>query len=296
MKLMKGDDADLNNLSFPYMLTPKLDGMRCIVFNGAALTSSMKPIPNKWIQECIGRPEYNGLDGELIVGEPTATDVFKQSVSGCRRVEGKPDFTFHVFDLHDVAEPAIMRYAALREHVAGLQHVSVIGASQCNSREELDAALTLRLDEGYEGVMLRSPGSPYKSGRSTVRENYLLKVKPFEDAEAVVIGMTEACTNTNPKKVNELGRSQRSSAQAGKVAKGTMGTLVMRAVNGRYAGVEFEIGTGFTEKQRAEAWAAGAALAGSYVTFKYQTVGNYEKPRLPVFKAYRPADEVEVLS
>ena len=53
------------------------------------------------------------------------------------------------------------------------------------------------LDDGYEGLMLRAPDGPYKFGRSTVKENTLLKVKNFLDDEAEVIGFKEQTTNTN---------------------------------------------------------------------------------------------------
>lgn len=284
---MKGDDAVLDQLKFPYMLTPKLDGMRCAVVNNKPLTSSMKPVTNLHIAKLLSNPLFNGFDGELISGSPTAEDVFTRTMGDCRRSTGEPDFGYYVFDLI-CNGAANERYARLIQAVRGTpDFIKLVEPILCTSRDHLDAHLEMFLEQGYEGVMLRSLGSPYKAGRSTVKENFLLKVKPFEDAEAVVVGMVEAQTNTNPKVTNELGRGQRSSAQAGKVAKGTMGALKVRAVNGRYAGVEFEIGTGFKDADRAHAWNQADALLGQYLTFKCQTVGNYAKPRLPVFKGYR---------
>jgi hypothetical protein len=41
--------------------------------------------------------------------------------------------------------------------------------------------------QGLPNDSRRSPHSPYKCGRSTEREAWLLKIKRFEDAEAVVL-------------------------------------------------------------------------------------------------------------
>ena len=67
------------------------------------------------------------------------------------------------------------------------------------------------LEIGAEGVMLRSPTGPYKQGRSTLKEGYLLKVKQFTDAEARVIGFDEKMHNANEADVGELGQTKRSS-------------------------------------------------------------------------------------
>lgn len=291
-KPMKGDDYVADKLVFPYMLSTKIDGMRCVVRDGVAYTSSMKPITNLYIQKMIGRPEYNGLDGELVSGVANAADVFNKTMGDCRRTGGEPDFTFHVFDLTDHPGSAEERFNALCIRARGLPFVEILSMTAVYNSTEMRERLEDRLNDGFEGVMLRSPNSPYKQGRSTVKENFLVKVKPFVDAEAVIIDMTEAQTNTNEKVTNELGRGQRSSAKAGKVAKGTMGSLTVRGVNGRYKDVEFEIGTGFTDKLRAQLWAQGEAAKGQFVTYKYQDIGIYEKPRIPVFKAFRSADEV----
>lgn len=296
-KPMKGDDADLSKLVFPYMVTPKLDGHRCIIKDGVAYTSAMKPFPNQYIQGYFSGGQYNGLDGELIVGSPTAHDVFTKTSSGVRRVAGEPDFTFHVFDYWASIQAAADRWKKLAEmHNAGKfdqTRIELVPMHVITSMHQLESLEVAYLDTGYEGVMLRSPDSPYKLGRSTVRENYLLKLKRFEDAEAEIIGFVEQMKNTNEATTNELGRTKRSSAKAGKVGKGTLGALIVRALNGRYEGVEFEIGTGLDDDLRQHIWYSQEQHLGTVITFKYQGVGNYEKPRIPVFKGFRDKDEVQ---
>lgn len=295
-KPMKGDDADLSKLVFPYMVTPKLDGHRCIIKDGVAYTSAMKPVANQYIQGYFSGGQYDGLDGELVVGSPTANDVFNSTSSGVRRAHGEPDFTFHVFDYWASDQSAAARWKVLADmHNAGKfeqTRVALVPMHIIETMLKLESIEAAYLGMGYEGVMLRSPTSPYKLGRSTVRENYLLKLKRFEDAEAEIVGFVEQMKNTNEATTNELGRTKRSSAKAGKVGKDTLGALVVRAINGKYAGVEFEIGTGLDDDLRQHIWYSQEQHLGTVITFKYQGVGNYEKPRIPVFKGFRDRAEV----
>ena len=67
--------------------SPKLDGIRCMIQNGVALSRSLKPIRNEYIQNILGGMElFNGLDGELIVGDPTAHDVYRTTTSKCNAI------------------------------------------------------------------------------------------------------------------------------------------------------------------------------------------------------------------
>jgi hypothetical protein len=73
--------------------------------------------------------------------------------------------------------------------------------------------------------MLRDPNGPYKFGRSTRKEGYLLKLKRFCDSEAEVIGVVELMHNGNEAKTNALGRTERSTRKAGKTGMGVLGAL-----------------------------------------------------------------------
>lgn len=297
-KPMKGDDADLSRLVFPYMVTPKYDGHRCLIKDGVAFTSALKPFPNKYIQGYFSNGNWDGLDGELIVGSPTHEDVFRTTSRGVRAVGGTPDFTLYVFDHWAHPGSAEERWRRLAQmHNLGEFEESRLVLAPMHFITRLEDLLELEanyLAMGYEGLMLRSPGSPYKHGRSTVKENYLLKLKRFVDFEAEIIGFVEQMENTNEAKTNNLGRKQRSSAKAGKVGKGTLGAFQLRAINGRYEGVEFECGTGrgLTDALRQKIWGRRDDYLGRVVTLHSQDVGGYDKPRIPVFKGFRDRDEV----
>ena len=54
---------DTSALKYPLFASVKLDGIRCLVIDGVAYSRNMKPIKNEYVQKCIGKTEYNGLDG-----------------------------------------------------------------------------------------------------------------------------------------------------------------------------------------------------------------------------------------
>ena len=273
--------ADFNKIVYPVYASPKLDGIRCSIVGGKALTRTLKPIPNVHTYELLSRPEYEGLDGELIVGSPTSKTVYTDTVSAIMKHSRWPEFTYYVFDMHNVPSPYEHRLATVLTQVTALGGcLKLLEQIKLYNEAELLDYEAKCVEQGYEGIILRSPTAPYKFGRSTVNEGYLLKVKRFEDSEAEIIGIEEEMYNGNAAETNELGRTKRSSAKAGKVGKGTMGALIMRDVR---SGVEFNLGTGFTAAQRAADWPIGTVHK-----YKYFPIGVKDKPRHPVYLGPRP--------
>jgi DNA ligase-1 len=157
------------------------------------------------------------------------------------------------------------------------------------SSEQLAEAQSIAMGQGYEGLMVRSPDSVYKCGRSTLKEGTLLKIKTFEDAEAVIIGFEELMSNQNEATKDAFGRTERSSHKENMVATGTLGSLVLKDVK---TGVEFKCGTGFDAHMRVDMWIHQERLLGQLVTYKKQPSGEHEKPRFPVFKGIRHPDDI----
>lgn len=275
------------NIHFPVIASPKLDGVRAIISAGGVLSRSLKPIPNKNVQALLtGLPV--GLDGELIVGDPTAPDAYRKTVSVVMS-DDKP-ITGLVFQLFDVqaSGPFTARYMSLQKQRPIESYLKIVPQILVATAEQLEALEAKWVGMGFEGVILRKPDSPYKHGRSTLKEGYLLKLKRFVDGEAEVIGVTELMHNENEATTNELGRTARSHKKAGLVGAGVMGTLVVRDIK---TGVEFEIGTGFTAQDRADLWKTGQLrerlLQGQLVKYKHFPVGAKDKPRHPVFLGWR---------
>lgn len=277
MKPMLACEVDLSKLKFPVLASPKLDGVRALVRGGLVLSRSLKPIPNRHIQLMYGRPELEGLDGELILGDPTHPEAYRRTVSAIMSIEGEPDVDFHVFDRWDRDYP-------YNEVTLSYGLTIPVFYTRISTMEELEEYEVALLDKGYEGVMLRDPQSPYKFGRSTAKEGYLLKLKRFADSEAEIIGFEELLHNQNEATINETGHTERSTKQDGLLPADTLGALIVRDI---HSGVEFKIGTGFTADERRKFWNLRATLRGTLVKYQYFPTGSKEKPRFPSFQGFR---------
>lgn len=284
-RVMLATDYDPEKLRFPVLASPKLDGIRAYVKDGVVLSRQNKPIPNQFVQAQFNA--YEHFDGELIVGSPIDPMCYRNTLSGVMSEDGEPDVTFYVFDHLEVLHeryhyrmPTDTKFN-MKGRVKALDQVTIHALSQLQQYE------ALALDLGYEGVILRCPNAPYKQGRSTVREGYLLKVKTFLDDEAAVVRFEERMHNTNEATVSETGRTKRSSHKAGKVGRGDLGALVVS-----WKGQVFSIGTGFTDAERQHIWDNQNKYLGALVKFKYFPVGGYEAPRHPVFAGFRDRRDV----
>lgn len=284
---------DLTKVKYPVMLSEKLDGIRMSVHDGVCMSRSMKPIPSKIVQEKFGKAEYNGFDGEIIYGNKNAPDVFNKSTRVCMS-HNLPDgfdaseIKYFVFDRIGEAHYA-QRYEAIISgwpEVTAVYRLPYFTATCAEDVERMEASF---LAMGAEGVILRSVDGPYKQGRSTVKEGYLLKVKQFTDSEAVVIGFVEKMHNGNEATVGELGQTKRQTLMGNMVAMDTLGSLHVRDVK---TGVDFHIGTGFNDQQRQEIWDNKAYWFGKIVKYSHFEAGAKDKPRFPVFLGERMKEDM----
>lgn len=286
MKPMLSGKADLDTLKYPVMVSPKLDGVRCIIKDGIALSRSLKPIPNKFVQELFGKEEYNGLDGELIVGDPTANDVYKNTVSGVMSIEGQPDVRYYIFDRWDLGEtPFEYRNVTLFNY----ESQDIIRVPQYVVTE-LDYLLTFVdkwLTQGYEGIMIRAIRAYYKFGRSTTREGILLKYKQWEDCEAQIIGFDEMMHNRNEPTLSPTGNQVRATCKEYMEPAGKLGKFIVSADVPKLGIVEFKIGSGLTDQERQEIWDNQGEWIGKLIKFKYFPIGTDEKPRQPIYLGVR---------
>lgn len=276
--------------AFPLWGSVKVDGIRCLVRNGTALSRSLKPIPNRFVQRWASdrAAVLDGMDGELVVGPLTAPDCFRVTSSAVMSQDGEPDFTYWAFDRWDMPTcNYVGRDQSLRRmHSEGIARLSVLDNVVLGSADEVEGFAARHEADGHEGVMLRDPRTLYKMGRATVNGGELMKLKSFETAEATVTGFEEEMHNGNEATTSEVGSTVRSNHQANMTGKDTLGALVCRTT---YAGkeIEFSIGSGFSAEERKRMWADRANLPGSLVVFKYFPLGSKEKPRFPTFVGIR---------
>lgn len=301
-KPMLAAKADPDKISYPVLAQPKLDGIRAAVVGGRLLSRTLKPIPNREIAAALGCAEFEGLDGEIIVGDPTHPDAYRRTVSFVMAPDktGEP-WAFHAFDLHNDPRPYFTRAHYLAQIIERYEHTGLpvfeVTTRMIEDEDELSAYEADLLAVGHEGVILRDPAGLYKYGRATANQGQLLKLKRFIDFEAEVIGVYEEEHNANEEFTNELGRTARSTAKAGLVGKGRLGGFVLVALNGPHEGVEFRCGTGFDAAAREQLWAEAAVerldgvgrdgLEGRIAKIKSFPIGTKDKPRHPVFLGWR---------
>lgn len=285
-------NAELDKIRYPVYASPKLDGIRCSIVDGKALSRTLKPIPNKHIYGQLSTSKLNGLDGELIIGSPTSPTCYNESVSNVMAFDKVPNYTYYVFDHHGVGGSFARRFQELLASLGQwnkFPQICLLEQNLISNEDDMLAYEAAKVEEGYEGIILRSPDAPYKFGRSTVKEGYLLKVKRFLDSEAEIIGFEEEMFNGNAAETNELGRTKRSTAAAGLSGKGTLGAFQVRDL---VTGVEFSIGTGLTALERQSHWLNRDTILGGIVRYKFFPVGVKIAPRHPVFLGFRHKEDM----
>jgi len=289
-------DFQTEHVRWPILTSPKLDGIRAIVCKGQVISRTLKPIPSGWVQEMFGRPEFEGLDGELIAGDPTDLLCYNKTYSAVMTHGANVPVDFHVFDKADTDPKMpfidrlnwardIVRKSEQRVGISVLPHTFIATLEALMQEEETNVL------QGFEGTMVRWIKGPYKNGRSTNKEGFLLKAKRLQDSEAEIIGAIELMHNENAPTLSELGLTTRSSHKDNLRAGGTLGALQVRDVKTK---VEFKIGSGLDTQLRRDLWQMHleGRLLGTLVTYKYLAYGAKDRPRQPILKGLRSRIDV----
>jgi DNA ligase-1 len=287
------ETVDLSALPYPLLASTKMDGMRGVITPHGPRTRSMKRFTTLHVEKLLSTLPA-GLDGEIgVVGSNGAVD-FRATVSKLRKADAVVDFKFFVFDKYD--HPGSFEERHL--HLSNLFLLNLlpdwavlVEQYVVHSAAEVKTLFEKAVASGHEGLILRRADAPYKFGRSTLKEAGMLKVKPWENTEAMIIGMTEEMKNNNEATRDERGKAKRSSAKAGKTGKGRMGTLILSDLT-RWPR-PFECGTGFTAYDREEMWNDREnIIMKMYARIKFIDVGGYDVPRSCVFDGLRPAEDM----
>lgn len=288
-KPLLAGNFDPSKAKFPYIATPKIDGIRFLMVNGVAVSRTFKPIRNNHIQKLLQQYLPDGIDGEL-----TSGDTFQSSTSAVMTIEGTPNFKVWIFDYVNPNEEEISPFYSRMLQIPDINvpkkcfELSILHGVSIENQEELDNYERICLETGYEGVMLRDPMGTYKFGRSTVNDNILLKVKRFLDDEAKLIEIQEKMSNQNPEELDAFGHIKRSASLDGMIPTGVAGTLIVQDKDGN----TFGIGSGLNDLMREEIWNNKEKYIGKLVKYKYFPQGVKELPRHPVFLGFRDSEDL----
>lgn len=298
--------SDKHPVRFPKIASIKLDGIRILCRQLRTWTRSNKEVPNKHIRELLSRPEYDGFDIEFIVGPPNAEDVFDRSSSAFRReVDIPTDYKFYVFDyIPDGYEtvPYEERIRQLVDKITALNdtrfevrvdpvfipHVGTL----IHNGDELDTLYSKVLDDGYEGLILRDPTGYYKYGKGSPVDQSILKLKPSEDSEAIILELLEARTNLNEAFTNELGGTSRTSHQENKVGNGMVGKFLAMDI---YSGAVFKLSAGqMKHPERVYAFENPDDYVFHIATYRFMPIGIQEKPRMNRYLRLRSLADIDM--
>lgn len=284
-------EVPLDKVNFPIYVSTKFDGIRALVIDGVVYSRNLKPIRNKHVQRLFGKEEYNGFDGELIVGDIYAKDVFQKTTSGVMSEDGEPAVKFYVFDLWNNPEMTYTERQVILQDVLlqdpTMSSIVYTMIHKCTSVDDLQFFLQHEKNVGGEGLTGRNPNGIYKYGRSTPKEQLSVKFKFFEQDEFEVIDFEERMHNTNEATTNELGYTERSSCKENLIPMNTLGSLVLK-----YGDTEFRCGTGYSDEQRQEIWNNKESYLGKLASIRYMSVGLKDLPRVPSFQGFRDEDDL----
>lgn len=238
-----------------YLVSEKLDGIRAVWDGQKLLSRQGNPISAPdWFTRDF--PQQR-LDGELWIGR----GQFELLSSTVRRTT--PDeaawrkVAYYVFELPE----APGTFAERAQQIARLVHAAhspclkAVPQFTVADPPALKRLLDNIVAHKGEGLMLHRADALYVTGRNQV----LLKLKPQLDAEARVIGH-----------VPGKGKYQ-----------GKMGALLVETPEG----LQFKLGTGFTDAER-----ANPPPIGSQVTYTYRDVTKNGKPKFASFLRVRPPE------
>jgi DNA ligase-1 len=238
-----------------YWISEKLDGIRGR-WNGSALITRNGNIINAPTWFVKDFPQQT-LDGELWLArssfEKTASIVLRDTPS-----EDWQNIKFMLFDLPEHKGTFTQRLTEmyyLADTIAS-PNLQVLPQFKLADQNQLMHKLDNLVAQGAEGLMLHHQGAYYQDGRS----EYLLKLKKHQDAEARVIAHLPG---------------------KGKY-KNMLGSLKVQLDSG----LQFKIGSGFSDMQRKE-----PPPIGTVITFKYFGLTAKGIPRFASFLRIKPAEE-----
>lgn len=308
------EDAQLDRVIFPCGVQPKIDGVRALQLAARLTGRSLDPFEGYGITDYF-TGLFPGGDGEMTLGsKPNCTDRLCSRTTGAMgriyEEDNKKVLITHMADLHwwlfdlvtdDTVDLAYKtRYDLLAENIRRVGHprLHLVPMEIARNRKELDAIIVRLFNEGYEGAIIRNLEAPYKEGRATQKGQQIWRVKSWADFEILVTRIFAAEENTNEKKTNSLGRSERSSAKAGKVAKEMLGSMEGTLLADFYCpisgkllfkkGLLITAGRGeMTAKEAAAYHANPHTIVGWPVKVKHMTHGVKDLPRFPTYVAHR---------
>lgn len=261
----------VDNLVFPIIAQPKLDGMRCVMIDGMLISRNGRTVPNtnliKHLSNLLKETNYV-FDGELYSHELTFNDIMSQVMND--DAELHPSIKYTVYDTMTKSEWEAQkcntiyndRWQRITSFVANQPNCEWIGGKVCSSVIELNDYYQECLANKYEGIMVKGRNGLY--GWKRVDQSIMGKIKPSEEYDCKIIDIKEG---------------------TGKYEKNFGAFIVDNN------GVSVNVGSGYTDEERNKFWSQKADLLGQWISVKCQEVTPDGSLRFPVFVRLRDSKD-----
>ena len=255
-----------------WLASEKLDGVRAY-WDGRNLLSRNGKIlaaPGGWSAHF---PPF-ALDGELYTARGEFEKIQSIVMDKTPSVATWSEIKFYVFDVPEADGGLLERLSELEKFIAknpqAGQNLKIIKQVKVKDNAEFEAFAEHIVAKGGEGAVAREPNAPYERKRS----KNALKYKKFKDAECEVTAINEG----TGKYAGLMGSvTCKALSVAGSNSDEQNDELLQPA-----SGVKFKIGSGFSDRDR-----ANPPKIGSIITYKYQNLTAKGVPRFPVFLRVR---------
>lgn len=295
-----------------YLMSPKMDGVRCIIADGHIMSRSASeagdPIPLKRIQsQSIVRRLHPLADladenNILLDGELYAHGMDFNTLSGhVRRIEGEApaDILFHAFDALSMNKEmrnagAFERDAMLNSFVSmaweiyGLKTIYRVNQYTVREPAQITSLFEGFLEKGFEGAILKRGGSIYKFGRLTTKSGDGYKFKPYMTFDAKIIGVEEATVVDEfaEKKTDSFGRSHTSKKMDDRIPCGKAASFIVM-----FEGFECRPMLPMTDAEKKYIFENQDKYIGRWIEFSGMRVGAKDRVRHPKWIRYRDDKE-----
>lgn len=203
-----------HKVAYPCMVDRKYNGGRVVAHHGKVFTrkgEEYKTIPH--IVDALA-PIFEQFPDIVLDGEGYNHD-FRYKLNSLMKIlrttkpekitpallaESKSCVRFYVYDGYNFSADCNRitkdtrcedRRVALTELLRDIPFIVVVPFEVACNRKEIDNIYNSYVADGYEGAMIRTMGSPYVNKRT----KDLLKMKPEDDAEAVIVSLNEGTGN-----------------------------------------------------------------------------------------------------
>lgn len=206
------------------------------------------------------------LPDMVLDGEMDSAEGFYETVGGARRKDGQGEFILRLFDavpLHSFKRgncwvPWRQRCTVVRTLVAslGMEKLTFHPGMECYTDEDVQTVFAWARDKGHEGIIVKQPDAPYECKRGY----HWMKIKPKATVDVPIVGIEEG---------------------TGKY-RGQMGKVICEL-----DGVEFRVGTGWSDEERAAMWPNSVHYHGRMIEVKYAEKtpdGSLRHPRFVRFR------------